>query len=182
MPVQSYNCSLCAGLIQLDTAWAGQAVACPLCQGTLIVPGEAEPRPSASNSEAAITLACPSCSGPFQALVSMAGQTVLCPHCGAPVVVPPVVADSNAASAATPGSPARTELWTPPPAAAASLSLPAAASSAPALVRPAVSPIHTQTLTSDERSQRRLRNYAVIFTCCLIVLVVVFYFLSQRSL
>ena len=32
------QCPLCAGLIQIDPAYAGQQVGCPLCQGVMLLP------------------------------------------------------------------------------------------------------------------------------------------------
>jgi len=89
------------GLIQIDTASAGQQVICPLCQGMLVVPPEGflaqilaaarETSPAAPPLESEVfTLACPTCTGPFQVLTSMSGQQLGCPHCGSPVTIPPL--------------------------------------------------------------------------------------------
>jgi hypothetical protein len=243
MPVQPHTCPLCGGLLQLDTAWAGQAVACPLCQGTFLVPGAGELPPllipPAASAEPAITLACPNCSGPFQALASMAGQTVLCPHCGAPTTVPQVEAPQEVADAeravtrernrrrpafseasqidllppgafqralsppagnppprtATATQPANPPSWPAPSSAPTDTWQAPPVPAQPSFVEPApftprATP-HTPTittapskpaLTSEERAERRLRNNAVIFSLCLIILIAVFYYLSQRSL
>src|SRR5206468_11446973 len=41
MPVTPLPCPLCAGMIQVDSDWAGRQVACPLCGGAFVVPGQA---------------------------------------------------------------------------------------------------------------------------------------------
>lgn len=97
MPVVPLQCPLCAGLLQIDTALAGQQVVCPLCQGVVALP-PAEvfaamfAPPAAPQMPAAdlVQLACPVCNGPFQVPLAMAGQQVGCPHCGSPVMLPPV--------------------------------------------------------------------------------------------
>jgi hypothetical protein len=104
MPAVPLQCPFCAGLIQIDTVFAGQQVACPLCQNGMAVPPEPMllemlaaagiplPAPPPSSPEQpgceVFTLACPVCAGPFQALASMSGQQVGCPHCGTPVTIP----------------------------------------------------------------------------------------------
>lgn len=101
MPAVPLQCPTCAGLIQIDTGFAGQAVACPLCQSGMVVPPEemllemlaaagdmpalAPPEPPPGD---VLTLGCPVCTGPFQVLTSMGGQQVACPHCGSPVTIP----------------------------------------------------------------------------------------------
>src|SRR5947209_19734868 len=41
MPVAPLPCPLCAGVIQVDSDWAGREVACPLCGGAFVVPPQA---------------------------------------------------------------------------------------------------------------------------------------------
>jgi hypothetical protein len=106
MPSVSIQCPLCAGVLQVDTAWAGQQVACPLCEGLLTLPPAemlagftsneiAAPPPQMPHeaegtgpSDDSVTLACPACGGAFQVLLSLAGHHVGCPHCGTATTIP----------------------------------------------------------------------------------------------
>ena len=94
---------------------SGQPVACPTCQGVIVVPAfppdgayadpaaayppdYAPPPPppppptsgpsSSSLGNDPVPLGCPHCGGMFQVLPSMAGQQVSCPHCQGVIVVP----------------------------------------------------------------------------------------------
>ena len=112
------QCPLCAGMIQIDPAYAGQQVGCPLCQGVMLLPppeffglptgfpagysaeqppgypppGFAPPGfPPQYPQEAPPSLpqlGCPVCGGAFQVSPEMAGHQVACPHCQNAVSIP----------------------------------------------------------------------------------------------
>ena len=105
------QCPLCAGMIQINPAYAGQQVGCPLCQGVMLLPpleffglppagysAEQPPNyppqqsyPPQYPQEAPPTLpqlGCPVCGGAFQVSPEMAGHQVACPHCQNAVSIP----------------------------------------------------------------------------------------------
>ncbi len=145
MPVVPLQCPLCTGVLQIDSAWGGQQVACPLCQGAIALPAEAAllamlaaPPPAPANA-----LHCPVCSGPFQVAPALAAQQVNCPHCGSLVAVPALAAgpptESHVAAQWEPAreQPATIDDLLPPGAAAAPAGPPAQSQPAGSRRRPA---------------------------------------------
>jgi predicted nucleic acid-binding Zn ribbon protein len=112
------QCPLCAGMIQIDPAHAGQQVGCPLCAGVMLLPPpeffglpggfSAEQSlgvPSQYSLEAPATLlqlGCPICGGPFQVSPEMAGGQVACPHCQNGVSIPDLFAGNASDGLAPP--------------------------------------------------------------------------------
>jgi hypothetical protein len=90
MPVVPLQCPLCTGVLQIDSAWGGQQVACPLCHGTIAVPPQHAllVMLTAPSADVATTLHCPTCAGPVQVAAHQQGQQVGCPHCGSVTMVP----------------------------------------------------------------------------------------------
>src|SRR5258708_752018 len=105
MPAFSLQCPHCAGVLQIDSRYGGQQVACPHCHAAIVVPVEndllqmlaAEPPPISppppvspplvaptAAPQLATAVSCPVCAGVFQVRSSPAGQQVACPHCGTP--------------------------------------------------------------------------------------------------
>jgi hypothetical protein len=96
------QCPLCGGMIQIDPAYAGQQVGCPLCQGAMLLPPpeffgisppgyspqEYPPQYPREMPPDLPQLGCPMCGGAFQVSPEMAGQQVACPHCQNAVSIP----------------------------------------------------------------------------------------------
>ncbi|QDU26051.1 hypothetical protein ETAA8_11230 [Anatilimnocola aggregata] len=99
MTAVTLACPHCAGNIQVDTDYAGQQVACPLCHNALMLPpaevlaqflAAAPPAFQPPPQEQLFTLGCPVCNNPLQVTAALSGQQVGCPHCNTPIMVPPL--------------------------------------------------------------------------------------------
>ncbi len=78
----SIQCPTCKGWIAADPRFAGQRVACPHCQGQLIMPGNASVPPGATASAAASQQSnSPGCVDP-SAPSGAGGFGFRCPFCG----------------------------------------------------------------------------------------------------
>jgi len=106
-----FSCPHCGQPVQCDSQYAGQTVACPHCQGGIIVPAE-EPAPApeapaevpqeesapqaqetpaaepdaeelgaAEDDEVVVTFNCPGCGEELEIPESMFGDRVGCPDC-----------------------------------------------------------------------------------------------------
>ena len=109
------QCPLCAGMIQIDPAYAGQQVGCPLCQGVMVLPPpeffgpppapyplaeyppEFPPQYPQEPPTNLPQLGCPVCGGAFQVSPQMVGQQVACPHCQNTVTIPDIFGGGYAA-------------------------------------------------------------------------------------
>jgi hypothetical protein len=116
MPALPLQCPLCTGILQIDSAWAGQQVACPLCHGVITVPP-----------------------------ASMLGAILSSGDVAGPPIDVPVVAVQDR----------------------------------PKIVGSGSRQVVVHRLSSAEKAQRRLRKNAIVFGLCIVVLVIVFYFLTR---
>ncbi|MEX2173147.1 MAG: hypothetical protein WD872_02210 [Pirellulaceae bacterium] len=161
------HCPLCAGLIQIDSSFAGGQVACPLCRGAIGVPPAdilleypgSEPVPPPRGE--LLSLACPVCAGPFQVPADSGGQHVGCPHCGSPVLIPPLNLPAAVASAA---EATVVELRA---------TSPQEIRESPKRIGQGEREIEIRRLPADEKSRRRFRRGAILWGFCLLLLVVV---------
>jgi len=172
MPVAPLPCPLCAGVIQVDSDWAGRQVACPLCGGSFVVPPPPgvgaishslvpPPPPPAPNqpitSDAADLLP-PGAAAPASVAVNEPLDELLPPGATAAAMPP-------ASESAAPRSFVPTIITRPKqPAAPRRQPQPAAA---------------VNRLTGKERAQRRLMKNAILFGVCIVALVIVFYLLAH---
>jgi hypothetical protein len=109
-------------MIQIDPAYAGQQVGCPLCQGAMLLPppeffgiptgfaAEQSPGypPQGYPPETPPNLpqlGCPFCGGAFQVSPEMTGHQVGCPHCQNAVTIPDLFGGGPAGFAPPPPPP-----------------------------------------------------------------------------
>src|SRR5437899_143973 len=176
MPVAPLPCPLCAGMIQVDSDWAGRQVACPLCRGAFVVPGQAggsgtnacgavspppPPRSMESGDNAADLL--PPGAAVQQAEAASAGLEML---------LPPGVDAMLPAEATAPRGDGVWEPSTPP-----SILFEADEVAAPR--RKPMARVPSSRLTPKDRAQRRLLKNVIVFGVCIVALVVVFYLLAR---
>jgi hypothetical protein len=179
MPVAPLRCPLCAGMIQVDSDWAGRQVACPLCRGEFVVP----PQPLAAIAAPPASVVPPPPPSPATSGAAAADDTADLLPPGVSVIaatsaetadelLPPRGGSSTLSDAAAPTGPVASERFVP-------ISITVKAGGTPAPRRPPPPGAAIHRLMPKERAQRRLVKNAILFGVCIVTLVVVFYLLAR---
>jgi hypothetical protein len=208
MPALPLQCPLCAGVLQIDTAWAGQQVACPLCRGVITVPpmavlnavvacdGGQPPLPTddrfppqrpAKPVELAsrVTNAelVPTPSRQQQAISEASAMDLLPPGAGQTFVSAAYSRQAGMPAPLVPPAAPATAMMLPPAAPASPIVSPEdnriAVQDRPRVVGSGGRQVEVRRLSAEEKAQRRLRKNLILFGFCILVLVVVFYFLTR---
>lgn len=177
----SLACPICAGVFQISPSAGDQQVVCPHCHGVVTVPGHGAP-----------PLPPPPETMPVPA-------PAVSPSPAAPVPVRPVMAPSPAAASqphqqtAQPTAPVRPVPAPATPSPVAPLPAPAISIPTPdggvATVRKKTKvvgsgddAVELRELTREERAKKRLRYNLIIWSCCFLLLFVVFLVLAWPAI